>query len=161
MRKAIILILCSLPLALLAQKVNPEKVTAIWTKKLNIQLSYSTPDSQSFAPERKAGKNWLFEYILQDAESPEIADDEKTQIVGFCIPPVKGHSFVLKNEQLTKAKAYYMLGCFCKDRGFKLIHKGLIKGRRINATTWEVKATLIIDGSFAMEFKRKFRLRKS
>lgn len=142
-------------------KMNPEKRTVKWMKQTEIRLAYSVPDSTSFAAELIAGKNWVFEYRYQAAENPEMTDDEMTEITGFEIAPTLSNRFFLKDQQLDKAKAYYLLGCFCKDRGYKRIHKGTIRGTRINKRVWLIDANLSIDtgsGMIQKRFKRRFTL---
>lgn len=142
-------------------KMNPEKRTVKWIQQADLRLAYSLPDSSSFAAERIAGKNWVFEYRYQAAENPEMTDDEMTEITGFEVTPTRSKRFILKDQQLEKAKAYYLLGCFCKDRGYKRIYKGTIRGTRINKKVWLVEANLSIEtgsGTIQKKFRRRFTL---
>lgn len=142
-------------------KLNPAKTSTKWLKKSQLVFAYSTPDSMSFAVEKKSGDKWVFEYRFAGAEYVEIADDEKIELVGFQIAPVKGTSFKLSNEQLIKANAYFMLGCFCKDRGYKHIETGSISGKKINATTWKITFNLTIEtgsGTITRKYSGNFKL---
>ena len=144
-------------------KMTPASTSTKWVKNTKIDFVYSQPDSASFSPERRNGKDWFFEFKHTAEENPEMSDDEKTEIIGFQIAPVKGNSFTLKNKQLQKARAYYLLGCFCKDRGFKLISKGSIVGKKINATTWMVTIDVTIatnDGQIQQRQVGKYILSK-
>ncbi len=119
-------------------KLNPTSTTTKWVKNTKIELVYSQPDSAGFAPELKPGKAIYFEYRRQHAEYADMTDDEKVEVIAFQIPETTKTSFMLKDKQLVNANAYYLLGCFCADRGFKPITKGTISGKKINANTWQI-----------------------
>ena len=86
------------------------------------------------------------------------------EAISFQLPPQKGNSFLLKNGDLLKAKAYYLLGCFCADRGSRLIREGTISGKKINADTWLLDIRVFIDNSSDSQpkkYKGKFHFSKN
>lgn len=153
-------VLCILYIGLNAQtsRNNPEKITARWLTGQSLHLAYSLPDSMGFAAERKPGKNWFFEFSHQSEENPEVSDDEMTETIGFEVVPNRTGRFELKNEQLTGAKAYYMLGCFCKERGYSRIEHGTIKGVRLSMNQWLINVDVQLKVG---ESERKKRFRRT
>lgn len=125
-------------------KMNPESEEFIWRKNQLLYFNYAQDDSNQFNPELKAGDNWFFQYTHRSAENPEVSDDEMTQTIGFMIKPTKRKCFTIKDKKLLEANTYYMMGCFCLERGFHKVDKGSIQFKKLKNNQWQVSLKLTI-----------------
>lgn len=161
---AIILLSCFTTFA--QGKLNPAKKTRNWYTGQSLELMFQK-DSSHFHPERKSGNNWVFEFTLQKAEYEDVSDDEMSETISFEVVPNRSGKFSLKNAELKQAKAYYMLGCFCMNRGYHLVDNGTISGVRMNASTWIITIDLWIDAQqqdgkpIRKKIKERFTLTRS
>lgn len=136
-------------------EMKPEKTSTKWIKNQQILFQYSYPDSMSFSPTWRPGRNRIFEYIYQASENPDVSDDELTEIVCFQLPNTGSLSFTLKDSALIKAKAYFMRGCFCPDRGYVLLNQGIIQGKKLSDKIWSISINVTVSGSQG-EYQRKY-----
>ena len=125
-------------------KMNPETEEFIWRKNQLLYFNYAQDDSNQFNPELKSGDNWFFQYTHRSAESPEVSDDEMTQTIGFMIKPTKKKCFKISDKQLNEANTYYMMGCFCLERGFHKVNQGSIHFKKLKNNQWQVTMKLTI-----------------
>ncbi|MEX0967141.1 MAG: hypothetical protein WD077_07875 [Bacteroidia bacterium] len=94
---------------------------------------------------RQKGDSLVFEYEVKNAGKDEIADDEWTMRLMWQIP-AKAKSFSLKAEDLSDARANYLVGCFCLGRGYYAINEGEISGIRSKNGVWQVHGSIQFQG---------------
>lgn len=80
-----------------------------------------------------------FEYYKRADEYEDMTDDEYMEKILFSVPK-NAKSFNYTDVSL---KAAYLRSCFCADRGWHDINVGFIKGKKINATTWNVEIDIM------------------
>jgi hypothetical protein len=147
-------------------KLNPEQHECNWYNAQKLER-VEQQGTSNFHMERKSGSNWVFEYTHKVAEYAEVADDEKTTTLSFEFSPNRSGKFMLKNEELSAANAYFMLGCFCANRGFHKVNKGTISGTRLTRDTWLIKIDVEIDTKRGdgnpdrVNIKRRFKLKRA
>ncbi|MFI5164903.1 MAG: hypothetical protein ACHQHP_06625 [Bacteroidia bacterium] len=101
----------------------------------NKDLEMKTDERFVFSTLIIDGKNLVFEYYMRADDYDDIADDEYMERVVFEVP-AKATSFYYHDSTL---RAAFYRGCFCPDRGWHALGDGFIKGKKINATTWQVE----------------------
>lgn len=147
-------------------KLIPEQHECNWYSNQKLER-VEQQGTINFHMERKAGTNWVFEYTHKAAEYAEVADDEKTITLGFEVSTNRTGKFTLKDDELSAANAYYMLGCFCANRGFHRVNKGTISGTRLSRDTWLITVNVEIntqrgDGNpDRVKIKRRFKLKRA
>lgn len=92
-------------------------------------------EEQNFYTQTLAGDSLLFEYYKRNDERAEMSDDEYAEKIVFAVAR-NAKAFNYTGETL---KAAFLRSCFCPDRGWHEISDGFIKGKKINATTWQIE----------------------
>ncbi len=147
-------------------KLNPEKHICNWYSNQKLER-VEQQGTTNFHMERKPGSKWVFEYTYKNAEYEDVSDDEKTITFGFEVAPNRTGKFALKDEELNAANAYFMLGCFCPNRGFHRVNKGSVSGTRITRDTWIITIDVEIDTQRGdgnpdrVKIKRRFMINRS
>jgi hypothetical protein len=112
----------------------------------NSDLSVSDDENRPYI-EKIAGDKLVFRYEYTADDSPNIADDEYSEIVWFAVDP-EGDSFEIHENDFKNSGATFGRMCFCVDRGFHWIKKGCIYGAKLGDGKWEI--------TFAIESETNF-----
>jgi len=107
------------------------------------------------------GNFLVFEYYKRADEYADMTDDEYMEKIVFEVPK-NAKSFNFTDVSL---KAAFLRSCFCPDRGWHEINVGFIKGKKINATTWNVEIDIMTkpdmvrkSAPIAMKFKATYKV---
>jgi hypothetical protein len=127
----------------------------------NQSFELQSIDGENYSVLQGDGEDLTFEYYKRADEYVEMSDDEYTEKIVFSVPK-NAKSFNYTGATL---KAAFLRGCFCPDRGWHAISDGFIKGKKINATTWQVEVDVMTKpnpsrgaNAVSRKFKATFKL---
>ncbi|MEO0895254.1 MAG: hypothetical protein AAFY71_02465 [Bacteroidota bacterium] len=86
------------------------------------------------------GENLVFRYNYEADDSPQIADDEYTEIILWEIPADQ-ESFDVSDADLEQVNMFVAPICNCTP-GWKPVNIGHLEGEKINRNTWRVSFTI-------------------
>lgn len=123
------------------------------------KLLVPDPQFEFYSYQINAGDKSVFSYTYNFRDCPEIADDEGSRKILFEIPQ-NADSFLLNDSsKLRSAKCILSLSCECYPSQPFFIKAGSIEGRKINADTWNIKASLSINPQSTINFENIFKAR--
>jgi hypothetical protein len=105
-------------------------------------LELKTDERNNFSALMTDGKDLVFEYYMRADDRADVTDDEYTEKIVFAVPK-QAKTFVYKDSTL---KAAFLKGCFCVDRGWHRVNNGVIRGKKLTATTWQVQLDVMTQG---------------
>lgn len=114
--------------------------------------SQSTIDIEAFNGKTDGNKN-VFQIINSTEGSPDIADDEFTNILIFELEESQ-NSFSVQGSELENMQVHYKRVCFCPNVSFEPISSGCLQGEKQPDGTWFVQGKLVAPASVGgMEIK--------
>jgi len=93
------------------------------------------------------GNHLVFQMITETQGSPNIADDEFTNILIFELEDDHS-SFSVDDDQLKDLNTHFRRICFCKEPGFQEIKSGCLQGECLLDDSWLVQGHLIVSYDF-------------
>jgi hypothetical protein len=88
-----------------------------------------------------AGNGFIFQMINSTLGSPQIADDEYTDIL-VCEIPGSQTSFSVEDAQLADLQVYFKRICFCPEVEFKAVTLGCLQGEELSPGNWRIQGKL-------------------
>ncbi|MEI6507247.1 MAG: hypothetical protein WCO54_02115 [Bacteroidota bacterium] len=156
MKKLLLPILICFSIATFAQKSKINKGETWYHIFTGKSLEIKTDNQKNFSAQVIDGNDLVFEYGMRADENPDLTDDEYTEKILFSVPK-NAKSFMYTDTTL---KAAFLRGCFCIDRGWHNVNTGFIKGKKINATTWQVEIDVMTQPNIERNFRpiaKKFK----
>jgi len=101
----------------------------------NSKLEFKKDAQNNFYAEIVKGNDFVFEYLKSDDKHTDRTDDEHFERILFAVNKNKKKFYYSD----TTLKAAFLIGCFCRERGWYTFSDGFIKGEKINTTTWKVE----------------------
>lgn len=114
--------------------------------KVTPQSSVDTTTSDGLA----SGNNLVFQMINSTEGSPNIADDEFTDILVFELNASQ-QSFSVEGEDLRAMNVYFKRVCFCVEVVFKEVTSGCMQGEKQADGSWYIQGNLRVSYSFGEE----------
>ena len=143
-------------------KCTPERKDYVYQTDKQIDHQRTLPNDTAheyYSYTINTGDKYVFNFTLQFADCPELADDEGFRTIVFEIPG-NVNSFQLKDStDLRKAKALIQYGCYCPLFAPFLIKNGLIEGQKKSSNRWHLKASLIPFQNTDVDFEADFILK--
>ncbi|HEX8315832.1 MAG TPA: hypothetical protein VF609_12610 [Flavisolibacter sp.] len=108
----------------------------------------------------KGGTNEVFVYTRTNKDCPDYIDDEGSRDIVFQVPEGINSFAATDSITLAQMKVGMQINCSECNTGLLPIFHGSIEGRRINAGTWRIKASLLpAQNSNLVEFDTNFMQR--
>lgn len=95
------------------------------------------------------GDRNVFQMINDTEGSPQIADDEFTDILVFELDESQS-SFSVEDNQLTGMKVHYRRICYCGETEFKAIDSGCLQGEQQADGSWFIQGNLNVTYGFGL-----------
>jgi len=130
--------------------LNPEKTTYTFSEGKEIKVFIDTnyyngveePYVRNFI-DVTDGDNIVFKYSYYYPEDYHIDDDEVVDNLTFEIDK-NLTEFEYLDSEITKTKCSFQLSCFCPVRGVCLVKSGIISGKKISSSEWQISACVVI-----------------
>ncbi len=107
---------------------------------------YSDSRIQNNSTEIKieSGDNLVFEYVFKIPSEPDVDDSGFTEKILFEIDPSLSE-FEVKDDKINETNCLYRQICYCENTQSIQVDKGVVKGTKIDSSTWSIMIDIEID----------------